>query len=619
MLHLQGVGDPDDILEKQDLEAERDQSAAAGESLSRSVDAFLRTHAPCTIGSHAAAVSQVGRRRGKVKGVPARRVDRNKRTPRTSETGDDGGGEAPMGPHPLSDEGRGCPASATEPRLDTGTSVVREEAGGGVPAVEGAAGVAAARITLIVSLSGGVDSMVLVHILLALRTRYGHNFNVAAVHIDYSNRKESAAEAAFLQRWCKVRGVDLRVRVITEFKRAVTARDEYEKESRRIRFEAYAEAMEATGAPAVFFGHHEGDLQENVISNVMKGAQLLNVAGISAASRINGVLIWRPMLEHPKDDIYQYAHTYGVPYFKDTTPAWSNRGKLRNQLLPLLKEVYGEGLGAHLTAFAKESAQCRMLVQPQLLEPLWNSVQASPIAIWADLAPFAQMPVFFWREALRHMCEAMLGSGLVKEQPVLLLIERLRRPEAKRKDGWLALKKDNRALLVGNCLVLFRSPTFPGRHEGRVWQPRPHAEPGTALEAPRGGRVTVHRLGPWTVTLSRTTDAPTPVAAGVGERCPALLWEMLTGVPARSGAGRLNAEYSAPHVAGVTVALASQPTARPTPPSALLLRPLAVRAPRPVGVYGWLGDGTAGASFPRVAGRGVGRSTRRDPAGRSRR
>jgi hypothetical protein len=35
-------------------------------------------------------------------------------------------------------------------------------------------------------------------------------------------------------------------------------------------------------------------------------------------------------------DIFGFAHKYGIPYFKDTTPKWSTRGKLRNQLLPLL-------------------------------------------------------------------------------------------------------------------------------------------------------------------------------------------------------------------------------------------------------------------------------------------
>ena len=105
-----------------------------------------------------------------------------------------------------------------------------------------------------------------------------------AVHIDYANRVESGAEADFVRRWCEARGVGVKVRVVDEVKREVTARDMYEAKSRAIRFGEYAAAMSRWGGRGIFFGHHEGDLHENVISNVMKGAQLLNIAGLTSAA-----------------------------------------------------------------------------------------------------------------------------------------------------------------------------------------------------------------------------------------------------------------------------------------------------------------------------------------------
>ena len=59
--------------------------------------------------------------------------------------------------------------------------------------------------------------------------------------------------------------------------------------------------------------------------------------------------------------------------------------------MPLLREVYGEGFAHALTGLARESSQCRMLVQPQLLDPLWRAVHHSPLAIWVDLEPYAQV------------------------------------------------------------------------------------------------------------------------------------------------------------------------------------------------------------------------------------
>ena len=57
----------------------------------------------------------------------------------------------------------------------------------------------------------------------------------------------------------------------------------------------------------------------------------------------NGVDIWRPLLGMDKKDILDFAHKFGVPYFKDSTPSWSCRGKLRSSLIPLL-QVFSSSL-----------------------------------------------------------------------------------------------------------------------------------------------------------------------------------------------------------------------------------------------------------------------------------
>lgn len=66
----------------------------------------------------------------------------------------------------------------------------------------------------------------------------------------------------------------------------MTAREEYEKVARDIRFDAYKAALggrTAKGArPAVMFGHHEGDVEENVLTNLIKGCSILELAGRQA-------------------------------------------------------------------------------------------------------------------------------------------------------------------------------------------------------------------------------------------------------------------------------------------------------------------------------------------------
>ena len=65
------------------------------------------------------------------------------------------------------------------------------------------------------------------------------SFEVIAIHINYGNRVEANAEADFLADWCERHGIIFRLRTITEVKRGVTKRDDYERISRDIRFETY--------------------------------------------------------------------------------------------------------------------------------------------------------------------------------------------------------------------------------------------------------------------------------------------------------------------------------------------------------------------------------------------
>lgn len=115
------------------------------------------------------------------------------------------------------------------------------------------------------SLSGGVNSMVLSKILAHLRDQGElHLSAVVAIHIDYGNRAESAAEAAFVAQWSQSLDIACSVRAIDEVKRGITAREDYERVAREIRYAAYREAIAAYAPPdtappdlGVIFGHHQ--------------------------------------------------------------------------------------------------------------------------------------------------------------------------------------------------------------------------------------------------------------------------------------------------------------------------------------------------------------------------
>jgi tRNA(Ile)-lysidine synthase TilS/MesJ len=155
--------------------------------------------------------------------------------------------------------------------------------------------------TVLISLSGGVDSMVISKILTLLqaKSKQVQIDHILAIHIDYANRPESGSEADYIREWCNQLGIAVNVRVINEVTRGITDRDAYEKISRTIRYSTYEDCIASTltaeyhrtssqketkeegvvdvegdevvyQVSGVIFGHHLGDVQENVISNVMR-------------------------------------------------------------------------------------------------------------------------------------------------------------------------------------------------------------------------------------------------------------------------------------------------------------------------------------------------------------
>ncbi|EQC36061.1 hypothetical protein SDRG_06796 [Saprolegnia diclina VS20] len=335
-----------------------------------------------------------------------------------------------------------------------------------------------------ISLSGGVDSMVIAYLLVKLAPRY-NNFKVVAVHIDYKNRAESTAEANYVEEWCKPLGIECYVRRIDECQRATTKREEYERISRDIRYTTYAEVMARHSIPGMCVGHHRGDVQENVISNMMKGQSLLGLNGMSTCSSVNGVRIWRPLLAIDKDAIFDFAHVFGVPYMKDTTPQWSTRGKLRRQLMPLLHEMYGAGYLNNLSNLGQEATECASVLETMLLGPVLLTVQHSALAVWIDLTLLAPQPMFIWKEILRRVCHERMGERMIRDKPMLELQLKVMKPNMKA--SWITLKKQTKSFMTDDRqLILFREPVF------QIKVPR-------GLEIPLGTTTQWHK---WTISLS---------------------------------------------------------------------------------------------------------------------
>ena len=197
----------------------------------------------------------------------------------------------------------------------------------------------------IISLSGGVDSMVcLVYCMVTYP-----NINWICVHINYKNRRESDDEATFIAYFCYKHNIKLYVREINEINRNkcmlsdINMREIYEDYTRKIRFNTYKAVYNYNNnnnidneTQIVILGHNKDDAFENILTNITYNCKYKNLKGMEEHSVCDNITFLRPLLNVPKNDIYEFAHKYNIPYVKNSTPEWSQRGKIRNNIVPVL-------------------------------------------------------------------------------------------------------------------------------------------------------------------------------------------------------------------------------------------------------------------------------------------
>ena len=187
-----------------------------------------------------------------------------------------------------------------------------------------------------VAVSGGVDSVSLLHYLKGVETEFG--FALCAVHCEHGIRgEESLADARFVEEFCLQQGVPL-----YRFSENCPARAKRDKQSletaaRNFRQECFASLLSNENVDFIATAHHKNDDAETVLFRLMRGTSLTGVGGMV---EMNGKII-RPFLSWTRAEIEDYAKENGLAYRVDSTNCEldATRNKLRLSVLPMMEET----------------------------------------------------------------------------------------------------------------------------------------------------------------------------------------------------------------------------------------------------------------------------------------
>lgn len=231
------------------------------------------------------------------------------------------------------------------------------------------------KSVLLVAVSGGPDSVALLHILQALlaEARIGALY---AAHLHHGIRGEHADEdAAFISSLCQEWSVPLKVSYADVPLLAREQKHTIEEAARNARYAFLRQARVDCGASHILTAHHMDDQAETVLLHLLRGSGLGGLCGMQEAA---GELL-RPLLYIEHSELMRYLEEYKLPYRIDETNADTSylRNKIRLELIPVLRDTYNpniiQGLSnmaallsedeAYLTSLAQEALDAAALLE----------------------------------------------------------------------------------------------------------------------------------------------------------------------------------------------------------------------------------------------------------------
>lgn len=243
---------------------------------------------------------------------------------------------------------------------------------------------------LVLGFSGGIDSMVLLHVLVrGLRMPPGR---ISAIHVNHQISPQAAAWAAFCRRSCREFGVRLKV-----VKVAVKRGNSTEAAARTARYRAFAES----GAGTIVLAHNRDDQAETVLLQLLRGAGPRGLAAMPAfrGAAPDSPVVLRPLLDVPRSVIAAYAGRHRLRWIEDDSNGDRAflRNFLRHEVLPLL-ETRLPGTGATLARAARLQAETSDLLDALAVADLGGA--GSPNGL--PLAPLKSLPPHRGRNVLRY-------------------------------------------------------------------------------------------------------------------------------------------------------------------------------------------------------------------------
>ena len=194
---------------------------------------------------------------------------------------------------------------------------------------------------IVIGVSGGPDSICLLHILNSLKAKL--NIELYVAHINHMIREEADMETEYVKDFCKNINVQCFVKKVDVETLAKEEKRGTEETGRKIRYDFFEEIAKKVEANKIATAHNLNDKAETVFLNIIRGSGTSGLKGIEA---IRDNYYIRPLIETSREDIEKYCKDHNLDPKIDKTNGENiyRRNKIRNSLIPYIKQEFNPNI-----------------------------------------------------------------------------------------------------------------------------------------------------------------------------------------------------------------------------------------------------------------------------------
>ncbi len=206
--------------------------------------------------------------------------------------------------------------------------------------------------SIVVGVSGGPDSICLLHALEQIKNR-GLDFRITVAHINHMIRVNAILDEEYVENYCQKHAIPVFIKRVEVEKFARQNKIGTEEAGRKVRYDFFEEVKEKVGANKIATAHNSNDNAETIILNILRGCGLDGLKGIE---RKNGIFI-RPLIDIERREIEAYCGENNLnPRIDETNSELIyQRNKVRNIMIPYVEKEFNENFVGTLNRLSRNS------------------------------------------------------------------------------------------------------------------------------------------------------------------------------------------------------------------------------------------------------------------------